>query len=105
MAFWQRVDIEDRTPSQSSTGAEVLAWAPALTDVEARLLPLAHSEEDMQWATPEEEAFRVQLRGQQAVEPTMRLLADGIYYDVRKVTQPPPFGTPVTVLYAVKVTP
>lgn len=103
--YWQRVDVEDATATQSATGAEVLTWSSYIEDVEARLLPLVVDERLKDWATPEEAAYEVQLRGQQDVEPKMRLVSDSGYYDIRQVLQPPPFGEPCTILHVVKVTP
>ncbi len=107
MAYWQRVTVQSPTLSQTDTGAEVKApWVDHLADVEARLLPLVESEKDTAWATPEEQAYEVQLRGAQpTVLANMRVVTDGQAFDIRQVTQPPPFGTPTTVLHAVLVTP
>ena len=103
--YWQRVTLQTNTPTYSDTGAEVAGWADALADLEARVSPLAHDEKLQVWATPEEEAYEVQLRGVVAAEPHQRLVHDGSFYDIREVLTPPPFGTPATVLHVVKVTP
>lgn len=104
--FWTRVDIEQATESQSGTGAVVLSWSALHEDVEARLLPLTQDEKAQGWATPEEHAYEVHLRGAWPdVVPLMRVLADGVHYDIRKVTQPPPFGEPSTVLATVREVP
>ena len=104
--YWQRVDVQRRTTTMSETGAEQLAWTDRLLNVEARVSPLTHTEQLESWATPEEQAYEVQLRGSQgAVEVSDRVLLDGVAYDVRQVMTPPPFGTPTTVLLAVLVTP
>lgn len=106
MAYWTRVTVQSRTTTMSDTGAERLAWADRLLDVEARVSPLAHDERLEAWATPEEQAYEVQLRGsQEAVVPRDRVVMDGSYFDVRQVMTPPPFGTPTTVLHVVRVTP
>ena len=105
--FWTRVDIQQRTATYSDTGAESLSWSPLLRGVEARLLPLMHDERLEAWATPEEQAYEVHLRGAlPSVEPRMRVkVSDTEFFDIRDVQQPPPFGTPTTVLHAVRVLP
>lgn len=103
--FWTRVDIEDYTEAQSATGAVTPNWSTSMEDVEARVLPLVTDEKAQGWATPDEEAYEVHLRGSQPVRPRMRVLAAGTYYDVRQVIAPAPFGEPVTVLHVVRVTP
>jgi len=104
--FWTRVDIEQGTEVQSSTGAVTRTWATLHDDVEARLLPLVVDEKVQGWATPEEQAYEVHLRGAWPdVEPLMRVVADGVAYDIRRVLQPPPFGEPTTVLATVREVP
>ena len=104
--FWTRVTVQQRTTSLTATGAESLAWADVTVDVEARLLPLMHDERLDAWATPEEQAYEIHLRGARAVEPRMRVkVSDTEFFDVRDVQQPPPFGTPTTVVHAVRVLP
>ena len=105
--FWTRVDIEDATTEQTGTGnVRPVSWAPVESDVEARLLPLTVTEERTVWATPEEDAYEVQLRGSWlGFRPRMRVSAEGEVYDIRRIIVPPPFGTPVTTLLCVKVTP
>lgn len=106
MAYWQRVTVQSRTVALSATGAEQLTWADLLADIEARVAPLVHDETLQSWATPEEQAYQVQLRGaQSSVEPRMRITIDGDAFDIREVIQPPPFGTPTTVCNTVKVLP
>jgi head-tail adaptor len=104
--FWTRATIERSTASQSATGAEVLAWADVLADAEARLLPLVTEESDQQWATPEESAYEVHLRGGGlGIQARDRVAYDGRSFDVRKVTEPPPFGEPITILGVVEIVP
>ena len=104
--WWQRVDIQEASESQSESGAVISDWDTYLSDEEARLLPLVHDERTQAWATPEEQAYEVHLRGAlSGIEPRMRVVADGDYFDIRQVIQPPPFGTPVTVLQTVRVLP
>lgn len=105
--FWTRVTVEQRTTSLTASGAESLSWAAVLEDVEARLLPLMHDERLEVWATPEEQAYEIHLRGAlPSVEPRMRVkVSDTEAFDIRDVQQPPPFGTPTTVLHAVRVLP
>lgn len=106
MAYWQRVTVQQRTTTKSGTGAEVVSYATRLADIEARVGPLLHGEELQQWATPEEQAYEVQLRGSQpTVEPRDRVLVGSIAYDVRQVLLPLPFGTPTTVLHVVRELP
>ena len=104
--FWQRVDIENYTESQSATGAVVPTWAALHEDVEARVLPLVVDEKAVAWATPEEDAHEVHLRGSWPdVRPRMRVVDGSTVYDIRQVIAAPPFGTPVTVLHVVRETP
>jgi len=106
MSFWQRVDIQTSTEVQTGTGNPRLTWADYHVDVEARVLPLVSDEKLQVWATPEEDAYEVQLRGAHPdLDERMRVVVAGEVYEVRGVVQPPPFGTPVTVLHTVKVTP
>lgn len=98
--------IQDRTEVRTPTGNTRFTWFDAASNVEARVLPLAVSEGQEQWFTPEEDAYEVQLRGAQpSLRPRMRVVVGADYYDIRHVLQPPPFGTPTTVLQTVKVTP
>ena len=104
--YWQRVTVQARTTTYTASGAEADSYADRHTDIEARVSPMAWSEDLQQWATPEEQAHEVALRGAQLqVEPRDRLLVDGVAYDVREVITPPPFGTPTTVLHVVRVLP
>lgn len=104
--YWQRVDVQEGAETQTPTGNVRLGpWTDVFSDVEARLLPVTTTETLLDWATPEEDAYEVQLRGELAIVPRMRVLSDGDAYDIRKVTIPPPFGTPTTILHVVKVTP
>jgi hypothetical protein len=107
--FWQRVTVEQGTESQTATGAVVYDWAPPgaeFQDMEARVLPLATTEKPQGWATPEEDAYEIHLRhGGWEVRPLMRVRVGSEVYDVRNVVEPPPFGTPSTVLQCVKETP
>lgn len=106
MTFWQRVTIEDTTPVQTGTGNVRDVWSPLLEGIEARVLPLNVGEEQQTWATPEEDAYEVELRGAVAgLRPRMRVVIDAAAYDIRHIIQPPPFGTPVTILQCVRVTP
>ena len=104
--FWTRAAIERSTASQSATGAEVLSWASVISSAEARLLPLVTEESVQQWAIPEESAYEVHLRGSGlGIQARDRVSYDGRYFDVRKVTEPPPFGEPITILGAVEIVP
>lgn len=104
--YWQLVDVEDATVTQSATGAVVQTWATHLASVEARLMPMVVDERLKSWATPEEDAYEVQLRGSHpTLRPRMRVVADGAYYDIRQIVVPPPFYDHATVLHAVRVTP
>jgi hypothetical protein len=107
MDYWQRVTIQDATQSQTGTGNVRLTWddLEGLEDVEARVLPLAVDEKAQDWATPEEDAYEVHLRGAwAAIRPRMRVVVGDDEYDIRRIVQPPPFGEPSTVLLTVKVT-
>lgn len=103
--YWQRVDVEDAVETRTATGAVVSTWSTVHADVEARVLPVDTTEKSVAWATPEEAAHEVHLRGRWDVDPTMRVMVDGVAFDVRRVLPPPPFGTPTTVLQCVRVTP
>ena len=104
--FWTRIDIEEGEQSRSGTGAVVLAWEVLHDEVEARVLPLVVDEKALTWATAEEDAYEVHLRGAWPdVEPRMRVVCEGVAYDIRQVIQPPPFGEPVTVLRTVREVP
>lgn len=104
--FWQRVDIQTSTEVQTGTGNPRLVWADWSVDVEARVLPLVVGDQQLAWSTPEEDAYEVQLRGAHPdLRPRMRVVYGGEAYEVRHIVQPPPFGTPVTVLQCVRVTP
>lgn len=104
--YWQRVTVQQRTTTKSTTGAEVVSYTTRLADLEARVAPLVHTEALEQWATPEEQAYEVQLRGRQpAVDLRDRVLIGSDVYDIREVLLPPPFGTPTTVLHVVQVRP
>lgn len=106
MTYWQRVDVETSTEVQTATGNPRLSWSSYLTDVEARVLPLDVTEEQQDWATPQEDAYEVHLRGAfPDVRPRMRVVTPDGDYDIRRIRQPPPFGTPTTVLSTVRVTP
>lgn len=104
--YWQRVTIQESIVFVTDTGGRRFTWSDLLSDAEARVLPLISDETRKTWATPEEDAYEIQLRGAHPeVEPPMRAVVDGVHYDIRHVIQPPPFGTPTTVLQAVRVTP
>jgi head-tail adaptor len=104
--FWQRVDIQTSTEVQTATGNPRLTWADFHVDVEARVLPLVVDEKLQVWATPEDDAYEVQLRGAHPdIRPRMRVVVGSDVYDIRHIVQPPPFGTPTTVLGTVRVTP
>lgn len=106
MDFWTRVDIQDADHLQTATGnVRLTPWTTVAHDVEARVLPLAVEEGIKQWATPEEDAYEIQLRGAWSIRPRMRVLVGSMAYDIRNIIQPPPFGTPTTVLQTVRVTP
>lgn len=107
MDYWQRVDLEAATESQSATGAVVVdAWTATAEDVEARILPVTSEEMLESWATPEEEAYEIQLRGEwTGISLKHRVTSGSDAYDIRRVLTPPPFGEPATILHAVKVTP
>lgn len=104
--FWQRVDIEQSTETQTSTGNPRLSWSSYATEVAARVLPLEVTEDQEDWATPQEDAYEVQLRGAWPdIRPRMRVVVEGADYDIRKIRTPPPFGDPSTVLLTVRITP
>jgi hypothetical protein len=109
--YWQRVTIEDSTEVQTATGNPRREWTTFLADVEARVLPLVVDERAETWATPEEDAYEVQLRvadpdTRASLRPRMRVrLDDGSYLDVRRIALPPPFADPTVVLRTVRVTP
>lgn len=104
--FWTRVTVEVGTPSQTATGNERLSWATLYADVEARVLPLEVDEVRQTWATPEEDAYEIHLRGAYpAIRPKMRVFVDLDEFDIRNIVQPPPFGDPVTRLGVVRITP
>lgn len=104
--FWQRVTIQDVTESQTGTGHVRLTPDVLLEDVEARILPLVVDERAERWATPEEDAYEIQLRhAHVGIRPRMRVVVDEAIYDIRRILQPPPFADPVTILQCVKVTP
>lgn len=106
MAYWTRVTVQDGTETQTGTGNPRLTWTDVLENVEARAMPLTTDEQQERWATPEEDAYEVHLRhGALGIRPRMRVIIDGEAYDIRKVIEPPPFGTPTTILQCVKVTP
>lgn len=105
--FWQRVTIQTPVPEQTPTGyVRARHWDDAIENVEARLLPLVTDERHETWATPEEDAYEVQLRhGFLGIRPKMRVLVDDVAYDIRRVIEPPPFGDPSTILQVVRITP
>ena len=110
MDFWTRVTIEEATEQQTATGNVRMTWESFEEDIEARVLPLDTTETRLNWATPEEDAYEVQLRGAwRGIRPTMRAIigtdTGTDIYDIRRMIQPPPFGDPVTVLQCVRVTP
>lgn len=106
MAFWTRVRIETSVEDPTATGNPRLTWSTFISDVEARLLPLMTDEAKERWGTPEEDAYEVQLRqGALGIRPRMRVVAGSEVYDIRHISEPPPFGEPVTVLQAIRVTP
>jgi len=104
--YWERVTVEDPTEERTDTGAVTYTWATHLADAEARVLPLDISERDEDWARPEEDAYEVQFRGASlGLRPRMRVVAGSDYYDIRRILEPPPFGTPTTVAWTVRHTP
>ncbi len=104
--FWQRVDVEQSTETQTATGNPRLSWSSYLTDVEARVVAVDTTEEQQDWATPQDDAYEVHLRGAfPDVRPRMRVVVEGADYDIRRIRQAPPFGEPTTVLETVRVTP
>jgi len=106
MSYWSRATVQDSTDEQTDTGAVTHAWTDWLSDAEVRVLPLDVNETDEQWARPEEDAYEVQFRGAvSGLSPRMRVIVDAEAYDIRRILQPPPFGTPTTVAWTVKVTP
>lgn len=105
MTYWERADVESFTETQTATGNIRYSWSELISDVEARVLPLDHTETDQDWALPEEEAYEIQLRGSLDVHVRDRITIDSRPYDVRRVRVPPPFGTPTTIAYVVLVTP
>lgn len=106
MSFWTRVSVDDLTEERTDTGAVSKLWSEYIADAEARVLPLNVNESDEEWATPEEDAYEVQFRGAvAALRPRMRVNVGSDVYDIRRILQPPPFGTPTTIAWAVKVTP
>lgn len=106
MDYWQRVDIESPAQSQTATGNVREIFSVLLEDVEARVLPRIVDEKLETWATPEEDAHEIQLRGSWlAIRPRMRVVHEGAVYDIRRIIQPPPFGEPSTILQTVRVTP
>lgn len=108
MDFWTRVTVQDGTRVVTPTGNVRYTWADVegMTDIEARVLPLAVDERKESWATPEEDAYEVHLRhAYLGLRPRKRVIVGGDAYDIRHIVQPPPFGEPVTILQSVKVTP
>jgi hypothetical protein len=100
------VTIEEPTETQTDSGNVRYTWSAVLSDVEARVLPLVVAEERKTWATPEEDAYEIQLRGAHpTLRPLMRVAIDSEVYDIRRILQPPPFGDPSTILQSVRVTP
>lgn len=106
MSYWTRATVQDNVESQTDTGATIYSWSDWLADAEVRVLPLAVNEAELEWARPEEDTYEVQFRGAvDGLRPRMRVVVDSAAYDIRRILEPPPFGTPTTIAWAVRVTP
>lgn len=105
--MWQRVAVQEPTEVRTAAGAVTYTWADmaGLESVPARVLPSVREQPGPEM-TVVEDAYEVHLAGAYPeVRPEMRVLDGAVAYDVRRVVPPPPFGTPVTVLEAVRVAP
>lgn len=85
-----RVSVQELVIEQDTeTGAQIEVWTDLLTDEPCEIVPLSGREFVSAQAVQAGVSSRVTIRYYQGIKPSMRVVHDGVYYNIRAVLPDP----------------